>query len=156
MADSGTASGDTSSFALRYAGAKNLSTIGENLACQIAKAVDARKLPANGLHFRCPAKSCLRDFHHDCSYETFVSHVSEHESELFSVGLNVCPFGCESGFLDPVQQHPNMSAPDAYDEGPQVCNYRGCPSVYSTPTSMSWHFLYEHGDDVYEDMRYCP
>jgi predicted Zn-ribbon and HTH transcriptional regulator len=73
-------------------------------AAHLVTIVGGCNLSARGIHFRCPAKSRLKDFHHDCSYKMFVSHVSKHESKLLSMGLNVCPFGCKSGFFDALQQ----------------------------------------------------
>jgi hypothetical protein len=122
-----------------------------------------RDLSARGIHIRFPAESCLQDFHRDCSYKMFVSHVSEHEPELFSMGLNVCPFGRESGFLDPMQQHDHiktccpkvssMAAEDAKQLKKSICPYESCPSQHVNLFGLRQHFFKVHGEAAYADRK---
>jgi hypothetical protein len=55
-------------------------------------------------HFQCPAKSCGSAFDADVPYSTFVAHVGNHASELFtSGGFRNCYFECHKGFIDGLQ-----------------------------------------------------
>jgi hypothetical protein len=132
---------------LQFSGCRvNLSNINGKEASQLAAPVDDIQLHRDGFHFHCPASSCLQNFPVDCLYEQFVSHTLKHQSELLLMGINVCPFGRTSGFVDALQQRshvvlhcpavPNMSAPDIYEKaGPQVCGYRGCSAGMPLPSA---------------------
>jgi hypothetical protein len=110
------------------------------------------------LRFTCPASSCSLGFDETSTYGEFVEHTSTHGSELFTLGINVCPLGCRLGFSDAIQQRAHLLSgcsciPPTVRRavGSIACGYRGCSQKYGSIVSMRSHFMKKHGSRVYED-----
>jgi hypothetical protein len=113
------------------------------------------------LHFTCPASSCSMMFDDSWTYGDFVRHISSHELELFSMGINICPLGCCCGFSDAIQQRAHLLSgcsrisppvvPSAV--GSLVCGYRDCSQRYDDLVSLRLHFQKKHANRVYDDPR---
>lgn len=77
------------------------------------------------------------------------------------MGLNVCPFGCELGFVDPLQQRyhvafdcyspPAVPSPDLYEKGQPVCSQSNCRQRYAIETQMHQHYMEKHGSKGYKE-----
>lgn len=98
-----------------------LNTIDDQKASNLA--VVANGVPGGVFRFSCPFPSCSDEFEPDCTYGRFSEHSLTHIRELFDMGINICPFGCEIGFVDALQQRHHVafncfSAPRARSPDP--------------------------------------
>jgi hypothetical protein len=53
----------------------------------------------------CPVESCDKEFSPACSIRDFYQSTSDHEAELYQLGLYICEFSCELGFADDLARH---------------------------------------------------
>ncbi|KAH0293902.1 hypothetical protein KCU62_g832, partial [Aureobasidium sp. EXF-3399] len=96
---------------VEFSGIKiTLTKINKYKASDLAMAAADVDTHPDGLRFVCPVRSCATVFGANCTYEQSTKHTGLHQSVLYSMGWHVCPFGCRSGFADPLQQRQHISS----------------------------------------------
>jgi hypothetical protein len=111
----------------------------------------------DNFHFQCPARSCGSVFDVDEPYSTFVTHVSTHALELFTLGrFRNCYFGCREGFIDELQRRRHTMHCPSYEqlhptnEVASPCPAEGC--IHSG-TDHAAHWSCVHNPEAYSDLR---
>jgi hypothetical protein len=72
-------------------------------ASNLATVVDGVDTNPDDYRSRCPVPRYNARFKANCKYGILMEHANQHESTLFAMGLNTCPFTCPVELLDGVQ-----------------------------------------------------
>ncbi|KAH0359095.1 hypothetical protein KCU65_g10127, partial [Aureobasidium melanogenum] len=83
----------------------SLSAINAKRAHDLATVLNMDNPDPSSLCLKCPAPSCRTTFPETTTYRGFEEHTRRHNLEFFRIDLHVCPFGCQLGIFDTIQQY---------------------------------------------------